>query len=1116
MKSKSEREIQVEPMEAVPITISSEDEDVSANGSTQQKGKEYSISVVKNDEYTPLSELVNYLKWNEEEIKRVFETVSIIDKVSGTKYVPFSYVNKVISELQLRKKDKITTQPQAIEDSSTPDNEPAKLWTLPNKKEGHIILEDLGRYANIPIEVLEVTYQIYIYVVKTDTDKKSLSLQGFDFSNYGDQEPIRMVEHSKVKWILDMKAKKQNINFNLCRKGKKIEVPLVPKKATRSGINVGGVELKDFSINIAKEKVDPLKIFKYNMQQILTLNFKIVTVLNNKKNYIKLKIVELESIQQPVKWMRIYTVSDMEVVTLYDLGEFTHIPSNNLFLILLSYGLTYYSNKSKTKQLQMEFAQYAMELSLQGVNNSKNVTIYPLEQVALLVQLRRIGFLNIKLIGLYNLINATSQSILNIIPTANLFKKVRNKKSIYSIDYRVHTVKDTESGKTVILKIYDDHYLFKPRDPIKVYTICEGNKCVRVILLHDMARYTNVPLTRLQCILSSYSTVLSYSNASVDPEAKATFKRYIKLLLAFGVPPYLKHTVLYPIEHLTTFLHLRELGFFNEKLLDVFKMIKLSPVVQKRILLTIKPSSDEETRPKRSIEAVSDTKQMPAKIPRLSPIAVPEEINEPKEIPRLEITNVVSELQDSLTKLDDVIKTPNIYKLSSMPGRWILQNELKIFLGYDFSLLYDKLKPFELQIDSEFDVLEMLEQGAKLSRVKLFLIPMYVVENIIEAKIQGMSKCDIKKMFSSLQDTHATNRYKTVQKFSNCVSSVISNLLGVHYPDPELDLSPDYGKCDFDQFKIRTVWINKKSIKLKIPFNPDQECFPSLSLLESISIPNSNSTCYHADELAEFLRVDSHELIIAFKGGRIKQFERFLLEATPHLKLFISLRLIGIPIHRIWLTYFACIKITSSRFGNIIRTDTNRNFSTNFFRIGKVKTKLLLPKKIKKKRLPQVHISTVYIVPECEEFYYIAEEVAVEMKISFAKLLETDMLFFRRIKNLTGRSFKLTRSSSQHQQSHPVSDYIELPYTLVRVDDLQQLSLLHNLDIPGPLALEIFQRLRLVQDVNCKEVFNYTDLCKNGYKQEELREWMFITKREGRILQSVSYRTIRVSTKSVI
>ena len=1098
------REIQVEPLKAVPITISSEEE-LSADGSTQQKGNEYSISVVKDDEYTPLSELVNYLKWNEEEVQRVFDTVSITDKVTGTKYIPFSYVNKVIHQLQLRK-DKNKTQPQPVEDSSTSDNEPAKLWKLPNKKERFILLEELGRYAEIPIEVLEVTYQVYIYVVKTDTEKKSLSLQGFDFSIYVDT-PIRMVEHSKVKWILDMKAKKENIKFNMCKRGKRTEAPLVLKKAVRSKTHFRGVELMDCSINIAKQKFDPLKIFKYNMQQILTLNFKIVTVLNNKKNPIKLKISELENFKQPIKWMRIYSVSKMEVVTLHDLGEFTQIPPSNLFLILLSYGTTYYSNKSKTKQLQIEFARYAKELSLQGVTNSKNVTIYPLEQVDLLVQLRRIGFLNIKLIELYNLVNTTSQSILNIVPTAKTFRTVKNKKSIYSIDYRVHTVKDMESGKTVILKIYDDHYLFKPRDPIKVYNICENNKCVSVVLLHDMARFTNVPLTRLQCILSCYSTIKSYSNASVDPGAKATFKRYIKLLLAFGVPPYLKHTVIYPIEHLTSFLHLRELGFFNEKLLDVFKMIKQSPVTQKRILLTIKPSIDQETRarPKRPIEVVSDTKQTQSKMPRLSPVTVPEEINELKEIPKLDITNVVSELKDSLTKLDDVIKTPNIYKLSDKPGRWILQNELETFLGCDFSLMYDKLKPFELEIDNEFDVLEMLEQGAKLLRDKLFLTPINVVENIIEAKIQGKTKCDIKKMFSSLQDTQVTNRYKTGQKFSNLVPSVISNLLGMNYPDPELDMSPGYGKCDFDQFKIRTVWINMKSIKLRIPFNSNQECFPSLSLLESISIPSSDCTFYRADELAEFLRMGSHELIIAFKGGHIKPFETFLLEATPNLMLFISLRLMGIPLRRIWLTYFACIKVTSSRFEVTIRTDTSHEYSTEIFRIDRFRTRLLLSKKIRKKKLPQIHISTVYIIPKCEELYYIAEEVAIEMQISFAKLLETDMLFFRGIKNLTGESHNSTRSSSRPPLGRFGSNYIELPYTLVRVEDLRPLKLLHSLGIPGPLALEIFQELRLRQDFNWRGTINFTELCKEGYKREKLREWMFITKREGRILESVSY-----------
>lgn len=1102
MKSKSVGKIQVGRMETVPITISSEDEEAFAGGSTQRKGKEYSISVVKGDEYTPLSELVNYLKWNEEEVERVFETVSISDKVTNAKYIPFTYVNKVIHELQMRKKDKKTTLPQAVEDSSTPANEPAKLWKLPNKEEEHILLEDLGRYANISIEVLEVTYQIYIYVVKSDTDRKSLSLQGFDFSSYGNM-PIRMVEHSKVKWILDKKAKNQNIRFNLWTK-EKTDVPLVLKKAASPRTNLRGVKLMDFSISIAKEQVDPLKIFKYNMREILTLNFKIVTVLNNKKNCIKLKIVELESIKQPVKWMRVYTVSNMEVVTLHDLGDFTHIPPTNLFLVLLSYGITYYSNESKTRQLRMEFAQYAKELSLQGVNNSENVTIYPMEQVALLVQLRRIGFLNIKLIELYNLINTTSLSTLNIIPTAKVFRRSKNKKSIYSIDYRIHTVKDMESGKTVILKIFDDHYLFKPRDPIKVYNIHEGTECVSVVLLHDMARFTNVPLTRLQCILSSYSTIQSFSSASVDPEAKATFKRYLKSLLAFGVPPYLKHTVIYPIEHLTTFLHLRELGFFNEKLLDVFKMIKLSPVEQKRILLTIKPTTCQETRPKRPIEAVSNTKQMPAKIPRLSLITVPREINEPKEIPKLEITNVVSELKDSLTKLDNVIETPNIYTLSSKPGRWIIQNELKTFLGCDFSLMYEKLKPFELEIYNEFEVLEMLEQGAKLSRDDLFLTPMCVVEKIIEAKIEGKPKSDIKKMFFYLQDTQDTNGCKTGQKFSNCVPSVISNLLGTRNPDPELDMSPGYGKCDFDQFKIHTVWVNNKSIKLRLPFNSDQERFPSLSLLKSISIPNFDCTCYRADELAKFLRIGSYELIIPFKGGRIKQFDTFLLEATPHLKLFISLRLMGIPLRRIWLTYFACIKI-ASRFESTVRTrtDTNQEYRAEVHRIGKFKTTLLLPKKVKKKKLPQIHISTVYMVPECEEFFYIAEEVAIEMRISFAKLLETDMLFFRRIKNLAGKSDNLTRS--YHQLGNRGSGYIELPYTLVRVDDLQLLSTLHNLCIPGPLALEIFQRLILVQDFNWKNVYNFTELCKKGYKREILREWMSITKREVRILHSVSY-----------
>ena len=83
-------------------------------------------------------------------------------------------------------------------------------------------------------------------------------------------------------------------------------------------------------------------------------------------------------------------------------------------------------------------------------------------------------------------------------------------------------------------------------------------------------------------------------------------------------------------------------------------------------------------------------------------------------------------------------------------------------------------------------------------------------------------------------------------------------------------------------------------------------------------------------------------------------------------------------------------------------------------------------------------------------------------------------------------------------------DPLDLPFTLVRVEDLQPLSLMHNIGIPGSVSLEIYQQLRQLQDFNTWEVNDFTELCREGYRPNLLKKWMSVDKRDGLVLQHVS------------
>ncbi|KAI6654815.1 hypothetical protein LOD99_2694 [Oopsacas minuta] len=1096
-----------ERLKVVPITISSEEEDVGRNSVYPETMEDQDLS--DSEQFVTVPELAKHLKWNKKQVETVFANGFYITEQNGNKLLSYTYVNRVLSDIRFWDHDDKQKPPSISEEAVSPAKEPAKIWKLPSKKGGYILLEDLGKHAEVPITILEVRYQVYIYVVKSDTDRKSLSLQGFDLGSY---TLIRMIECSKVKWILDMKSKKEKINFSLWTKEKKVSVPPpVPPAATAASRDI---ELRDFSINIAKEPVDPLKIFKYKALQMLTVDFKILTVENVKKKSIKLKVVDIENLKKQNKSIKVYTVSDRQVVILHHLAEFTQIPPSNLFLILLSYGVTYYSKNSKTVVLQRDFQLYAEELALQGVPRYKNLTIYPLNEINILLQLRQVGFYNVKLIELYNLVNSTTQKVLTIVSTAKLIRKskhtINSKKDIYSTDFKIHTVRDPESDKTIILKIFEDHYLFKPRDQIMVYNICEGENSVNMVLLHDMAKFTNIPLTRLQNILSSYANIPSYSYTNANPETRATFKRYIKMLVAFGIPHYMKHTVLYPKEYLTSFLHLRELGFFKEKLLNVYKMIKFSPVQQKRILLTIKPTVSQETGTKRPIEEDETVKKMPDKKPKISSVSGKKlkDIPKPrithtvtKEIAKPVVTHTVTKLKALVNKPEDIIRVPSSYKLSSRPGEWILHSELADFLDWNFEFLHSKLKPFSLEIEDELDLLEIMEQGAKLWKDKLFLTPKYIVNKAIKAKMLGIIPINFRIMFDKLHKYYTPRDHSESTIEGSDPAKVTyffsSNLLGTIFTNH--DKSSDVEESEFDstdEFKIKTVWNKNKPIKLRLPLKYIHSSPPTP--LKPVTMIKSNCIYFSAEELGDYLGMCSQELVIAFKGGCPEHLDISVLTATPDLQLFISLRLTGIPLHKIWLTYFACKNITSNGFECTKEINPDQKYVTEFFKIGPHKTKLVITNNVRKMKVLPKHICPVYSIPDYCEFYYILEEVAVEMRISIDQIFKTkDLVFYQKIIKQVGDE---------------ACESLQLPYTLVRVEDLQSLSLLHSLGLPGPVALHIFQQLRLIQDFNTRQVHDFTNICNKGYQPNKLRKWMVSKNRDGLILQSVT-SSLGVSTE---
>ena len=978
------------PSKPVPITISSGDEGMQEN----------KPSASTEDQPVSVTDLADYLKWNKKQVETVFAKGLVHNSEKGHKLISSGFVNQVLTDIKYWENNCIFKPPSAPQKYESPENL-TKLWNIPYKKEGHIILEDLGKFANIPIEVLEITYQVYIYVVKSDADKRCLSLQGLDVSRYGDK-PIRMIEHSKIKWILDMKSKHENINLGGLPKEKKIHTTSVPIKQE--------VEFKRLSIKLDKTKVDPLKIFKYTALQMLTIDYKVLTVENKRKKVIKLRLMDTEGLKKPIKPIKTYTVCDRHIVLLHHLAEFTQIAPSNLFLFLLRYGVTYYSTNSKTLQLQKEFERYNEALTEQGVPRYRNLTIYPLAEVDLLIKLREYGFFNVKLVELYNLLQRTNQTVLPIVPSARFSKSrdkvdINTKKDMYSTEFRVHTVRDNESGKTIILKIYEDHYLFKPRDPIKIYEVVEGEgekrEAVSLVLSHDLARYSNVPLSRLQSVLSSY-TIPSFSKSSAKPEIQADFNRYMKLLLTSGVPPYMKHTVLYPVKNLSSFLKLRELGFFNEKLLDVYKMIKFSPVQQKRILLTIRPTAPQSTGVKRPNENESaETEEI--KKPKIPPVLLPERRGrESIAGPDVQSTSCFNnwKLSESAKKPVGVLKFPNIYRLSNKPGEWLIQTELVSFLGWSYEPVHKKLKSYELEIDSLEDLVEIMEQGGKLTSKRLFMTPKYVVNSAIEAKTKGKCISDIKRIFDKIEDNGRFNDLERAIKLSRAtsVSYTSSNLLGRTFSDTDtLSENASYkpaetADSEIVDYRIHTLWQNKKAIKLKLPFSSIQEIPTYTGHPEKVQI--NNFAYFRTEDLVEYLDIGSQELSIAFKGSRYTNTN--IVRATRDLQLFISLRRMGIAKQQIWVVYFACKKITCEDFEKKIRPE---KYVIENFKIGPHKTKLVIPERIKTKKILPRHICTVYTVPGYEESYYILEEVALQMKVSFNRLLRTkDLGFFQKIK----------------------------------------------------------------------------------------------------------------------
>ena len=980
-----------------PITISSGDEG-------KQKHKQHRVSTpsvsTEADHPVSVSDLADYLKWNKKQVETVFAK-GLIRKSAGPKLISNEYVNEVLTDIKYWENNCISEPPRIPHEYTSAENL-TKLWNIPYKKEGHIILEDLGKYANIPIEVLETTYQVYIYVVKSDSDKRCLSLQGLDISRYTDK-PIRLIEHSKIKWILDMKSKHENVNLGPRPVEKKIHTVTIPIKPD--------VELKDLSIKIAKTQVDPLMIFKYTALQMLTVDYKILTVHNKQDKVIKLKLMNTEGLKKPIKPIKTYDICEKQIVLSHHLAEFTQIAPSNLFLFLLRYGVTYYSTNSKTIQLKKEFERYQEALNEQGVPRYRSLTLYPLTEVRLLIQLREYGFSNVKLIEMYNILQRTNQTVLPVDPSGNFItnrdKSYLNlKREIYTTEFKVHTVRDRESGKTIILKIYEDHYLFKPRDPIKVYQIVEGEgnrrETYSLVLSHDLARYSNIPLTRLQSVLSSY-TIPSFSKASAKPEIQTNFNRYMKLLLKSGVPPYMKHTVLYPVRYLSSFLQLRELGFFNEKLLDVYKMIKFSPMQQKRILLTIRATAPQSTGVKRPNEDESAENQETKK-PNIPSVNLPDKKKETAVPPKAQSTWKLPDLV-SQKKPVGIFKFPNTYRLSSKPGEWFLQTELVNFLGWSYEPMHKKLKSHELEIDSIEDLVEIMEQGGKPSSKRLFMVPKKVVNSAIEAKTKGKFISDLKKIFDKIENESCKDLERAIKLSRNInVTYSSSNLLGSTFSDTDVlaenasYISAETADSGIVNHRIHTLWRNNIQIKLNLPCSSIPEKQISTALPEKVQIKNDDLGYFRTEDLADYLEIGSQELNIAFKGSWLDSSNEcaYFVRATKDLQLFISLRRIGISKHEIWFVYFACKKITCESFEEKIHS---KNYVNENFKIGPHKTKLVIPEQIKTREVIPRDISTFYRIPGYEESYYILEEVALQMEISFHKLLRTkDLVVFQNIK----------------------------------------------------------------------------------------------------------------------
>ena len=968
-----------------PITISSEDEERRDNSIQRQFAPE------TEEQFVSLGDLGTYLGWSETQIESVFAQDQRVQMIHETKFLAFSHVNQILESINHPPSHDLNISTLSV----TNKGDAPRLWIIPNMKEKHIMLEDLGEYASIPMEVLETTYQVYIYDVKSDKDRTILSHQGFNLEEYTNK-PIRMIDHNKVKWILDMKAKKETINFkSRTKENRKINRPKSPPKTE--------LQLKDLSIQLTKTQVDPVKMFKYNVFQLLTVDCKVLSLqFSNKK--IKLKIMDSEKLRKPHIPIKVYTVSGKGVVISHHLAEYTHIPQSSLFLFLLSYGITYYSSTAPTGKLRSEFEQYNLELKSQGVPKYRNVTIYPYDELEQLLLLRKIGFYNVKLIETFNLIQTTNENQLTIALTSNIYHKKGTKqnkssyKDTYSVDFKIHTIRDAACEKTIILKIFDDHFLFKSREQIMVYHIdSEENGKVSFILLHDLARFTNIPLTRLQAILNNYS-IPSLSNTSTDVESQATFKRYFNQLHTFGVPHYLKHTTMYQLEHLNSLLHLREVGFFNEKLLDVYKMIKLSPPQQKRILLTIKPTAPPDKGIKRPSDSSAGCPL--TKIPKSSSSSF-NKSNESEKI--IKKGPGTAQIKFSLKTL------PAHYLLASRPGEWILVSELAYFLNWTYSTVQTRLHPHLFPLSAVDDYIELAEQGAKLLVNKMLLVPLSVVGGIIDMKVKGEDLQSIKLALEEIEDVSLylvpseTDQGRSHSKSLILVGTKTSNKESFHNEDYETE----EGEFEYVDFTIRTFWRNGKRIKFKVPHSYSYIRENTTALPKTVTVPNINQKFFIVEDIAEFVQMRTLELNIGLGRGGIYRPRGFpnsgnvslLLPATEDLELFIALRRMGVPKHKVWLMYFACKKIISNKKTDLLSKSAPLTmFTEEKLDIGMHNTKLLLTESILGKVLSR-HICSVYKIPGSDEMYYIAEEVAVEMQVSLIKLLDTrNLMLFKKIR----------------------------------------------------------------------------------------------------------------------